>query len=171
MVRGFSRLVTFLFLGLLRAPTRNSPERVRDTIKKVGNPPVWKPPGLASLKISCDLYWRFWIDFLWLCLSAIPLIFVLLAVQIWRFLACDAGNCASRASRFYAAKVIPYVLFCVTDWGRKNLPIAKNHPKDFPSLLKVWAFLSQNEEFGYQLRIHTKTAWAILRLFTGDSLK
>ena len=44
----------FLFLGLLRAPTRNSPERVRDTIwtfpEKVGNPPVWKPPGLASLK-------------------------------------------------------------------------------------------------------------------------
>ena len=42
MVRGFSRFVPFLFLGLLRAPTRNSPERVRDTIwtfpKKVGNP-------------------------------------------------------------------------------------------------------------------------------------
>ena len=32
MVRGFSRFVLFLFLGLLRAPTRNSPERVRDTI-------------------------------------------------------------------------------------------------------------------------------------------
>ena len=32
MVRGFSRLVPFLFLSLLRAPTRNSPERVRDTI-------------------------------------------------------------------------------------------------------------------------------------------
>ena len=32
MVRGFSRFVLFLFLGPLRAPTRNSPERVRDTI-------------------------------------------------------------------------------------------------------------------------------------------
>ena len=54
MVRGFSRLVLFLFLGLLRAPTRNSPERVRDTIwtfpeKKWAR--VWKPPGLSSLKI------------------------------------------------------------------------------------------------------------------------
>ena len=51
-VRGFSRFVPFLFLGLLRAPTRNSPERVRDTIWAfpVGNPPVWKPPRLASLK-------------------------------------------------------------------------------------------------------------------------
>ena len=35
MVRGFSRFVPFLFLGLLRAPTR--PERVRDTI--------WTFPG------------------------------------------------------------------------------------------------------------------------------
>ena len=47
MVRGFSRFVLFLFLGLLRAPTRNSPERVRDTIwtfpKKSG-----KPPGLET---------------------------------------------------------------------------------------------------------------------------
>ena len=33
MVRGFSRFVNFLFLGLLTAPTRNSPERVRDTIR------------------------------------------------------------------------------------------------------------------------------------------
>ena len=43
MIRGFSRFVPFLFLGLLRAPTRNSPERVRDTIwtfpEKSGNPP------------------------------------------------------------------------------------------------------------------------------------
>ena len=59
MVGGFSRFVLFLFLGLLRAPTRNSPERVRDTIwtfpeKKVGNTRVWKPPGLASLNSSCD---------------------------------------------------------------------------------------------------------------------
>ena len=57
MVRGFSRFVLFLFLGLLRAPTRNSPERVRDTIwtfppKKVGNTRVWKPPGLASLNYN-----------------------------------------------------------------------------------------------------------------------
>ena len=58
MVRGFSRFVLFLFLGLLRAPTRNSPERVRDTIwtfpEKSGNTRVWKHPGfnrLASLKI------------------------------------------------------------------------------------------------------------------------
>ena len=50
MVRGFSRFVPFLFLGLLRAPTRNSPERVGDTIwtfpeksfqtPGFGNPPV-----------------------------------------------------------------------------------------------------------------------------------
>ena len=44
----FSRLVLFLFLGLLRAPTRNSPERVRDTIwtfpEKSG-----KHPGLETL--------------------------------------------------------------------------------------------------------------------------
>ena len=56
MVQEFSRFVHFLFLGLLRAPTTNSPERVRDTIwtfpKKVGNPPVWKPPGLASLNYT-----------------------------------------------------------------------------------------------------------------------
>ena len=58
MVRGFSRLVLFLFLGLLRAPTGNSPERVRDRIwtfpKKVGNTRVWKPPGLASLN-CCEV--------------------------------------------------------------------------------------------------------------------
>ena len=38
----------------VKAPMRNSPERVRDTIRtfpeKVGNLPVWKPPGSASLK-------------------------------------------------------------------------------------------------------------------------
>ena len=54
LVRGFSRFVLFLFLGLLRAPTRNSPERVRDIIwtfpEKSGKHPGWKPPGLASLK-------------------------------------------------------------------------------------------------------------------------
>ena len=64
MVRGFSRFVPFLFLGLLRAPTRNSPERVRDTIwtfpKKVGNTRVWKPPGLASVNDVTS-------QFLWCC--------------------------------------------------------------------------------------------------------
>ena len=50
-LRGFSRSVLFLFLGLLTAPTRNSYERVRDTIRtfpekkgenppRFGNPPV-----------------------------------------------------------------------------------------------------------------------------------
>ena len=52
MVRGFSRFVPFLFLGLLTAPTRNSPERVRDTIwtfpEKSGQPPGLETPGLAS---------------------------------------------------------------------------------------------------------------------------
>ena len=56
LLRGFSRFVLFLLLGLLRAPTRNSPERVRDTIltfpKKSGKPPGLEPPGLASLKKS-----------------------------------------------------------------------------------------------------------------------
>ena len=51
MVWGFSRFVLFLFLGLLRAPTRNSPERVRDTIwtfpRKSG-----KPPGLETPRFS-----------------------------------------------------------------------------------------------------------------------
>ena len=51
MVRGFSQFALFLFLGLLRAPTRNSPERVRDTIwtfsKKSG-----KHPGLETPRFS-----------------------------------------------------------------------------------------------------------------------
>ena len=51
MVWGFSRFVLFLFLGLLRAPTRNSPERVRDTIwtfpQKTG-----KHPGLETPRFS-----------------------------------------------------------------------------------------------------------------------
>ena len=51
MVRGFSRFVPFLFLGLIRAPTRNSAERVRDTIwtfpEKSG-----KPPGLETPRFS-----------------------------------------------------------------------------------------------------------------------
>ena len=50
-LRGFSRLVLFLFLGLFTAPTRNSPERVRDTIwtfpEKSG-----KPPGLETPRLS-----------------------------------------------------------------------------------------------------------------------
>ena len=51
MVRGFCRFVLFLFLGLLRAPTRNSPERVRDTFwtfpEKSG-----KHPGLETPRFS-----------------------------------------------------------------------------------------------------------------------
>ena len=51
MVRGFSRFALFLFLGLLRAPTRNSPERVCDTIwtfpEKSG-----KHPGLETPRFS-----------------------------------------------------------------------------------------------------------------------
>ena len=54
MFRGFSRLVLFLFLGLFTAPTRNSPERVCDTIwtfpEKSGKPPGMETPCLASLK-------------------------------------------------------------------------------------------------------------------------
>ena len=73
MVRGFSRFVLFLFLSLLRAPTRNSPERVRDTIwtfpEKSG-----KHPGLETPRFSFSQYtmhplkkppisgsfWKFW---------------------------------------------------------------------------------------------------------------
>ena len=48
---GISRFVLFLFLSLLRAPTRNSPERVRDTIwtfpEKSG-----KHPGLETPRFS-----------------------------------------------------------------------------------------------------------------------
>ena len=50
-LRGFSRFVLFFFLGLLTAHTRNSPERVRDTIwtfpEKSG-----KPPGLETPQFS-----------------------------------------------------------------------------------------------------------------------
>ena len=56
MVRGFSRFVLFLFLGLLRAPTRNSPERVCDTIwtfpKKVGNPPSLETPRFSFSQLA-----------------------------------------------------------------------------------------------------------------------
>ena len=48
----------FLFFGLLEAPTKNIPERVRDSIRsfpeKVGKPPVWKRHGLASLIGCCQ---------------------------------------------------------------------------------------------------------------------
>ena len=64
MVRGFSRFVLFLFLGLLRAPTRNSPERVCDTIwtfpKKVGNTRVWKPPSFSFSQLSQENSRRLW---------------------------------------------------------------------------------------------------------------
>ena len=55
-VRGFSRFVLFFFLGLLKAPTRNSPERVRDTIwtfpEKSG-----KHPGLETPPFSFSQEW------------------------------------------------------------------------------------------------------------------
>ena len=51
MVRGFSRFVLFLFLGLLRVPTRNSPERVRDTIWTFPQN-SGKPPGLETPRFS-----------------------------------------------------------------------------------------------------------------------
>ena len=62
MVWGFSRFVPFLFLGLLRAPTWNTHERVRDAIwifpEKCGKLPgldyiyiyIFFFPGLAALK-------------------------------------------------------------------------------------------------------------------------
>ena len=50
-LRGFSRLVLFLFLGLLSAPTRNSPERVRDTIWTVPEK-SGKHPGLERPRFS-----------------------------------------------------------------------------------------------------------------------
>ena len=60
-VRGFSRFVLFLFLGLLTAPTRNSPERVRDTIRtfpeKSGKHPGLETPRFSfsqSTKEFCD---------------------------------------------------------------------------------------------------------------------
>ena len=61
MVRGFSRFVLFLFLGLLRAPTRNSPERVRDTIwtfpEKRGKHPGLETPRFSFAQIFpfCEL--------------------------------------------------------------------------------------------------------------------
>ena len=53
MVQGLSRLVLFLFLSLLPAPTRNSLERVRDTIRtfpeKSGKPPSLEAPPVKIL--------------------------------------------------------------------------------------------------------------------------
>ena len=51
LVRGFSRFVLSLFLGLSTAPTRSSLERVRDTIRAFPEK-SGKPPGLASLKLE-----------------------------------------------------------------------------------------------------------------------
>ena len=48
MVRGFSRFVLFLFLGLLRAPTRNSPERVRPRHNLDLSQKKWEPPGFGN---------------------------------------------------------------------------------------------------------------------------
>ena len=60
MVRGFSRLVLFLFLGLLRVPTRNSPERSAKQSgpfpQKVGNPRAWKPPRFSFSQLVVDSY-------------------------------------------------------------------------------------------------------------------
>ena len=60
MVRGFSRFVPFLFLSLLRVPTRNSPERVRDTIwtfpEKSGKPLRLEPLRFSFSQIL--LYFR-----------------------------------------------------------------------------------------------------------------
>ena len=56
-LRGFSRFVLFLFLGLLTVPTRNSPERVCDTIwtfpEKSG-----KHPGLETPRLSFSQFRR-----------------------------------------------------------------------------------------------------------------
>ena len=49
---GFSRLVVFLFLGLVKhlrgTVPKGSATQSGPFPKKVGNPAVWKPPGLAS---------------------------------------------------------------------------------------------------------------------------
>ena len=59
----FGTCPIFFLIFPATAPARNSPERVCDTIwtfpEKSGKPPVWKPPGLASLKLSLRIV--FWI--------------------------------------------------------------------------------------------------------------
>ena len=60
-LRGFSRFVLFLFLGLLTAPTRNSPERVCDTVwtfpEKSGKPPGLETPGFSFSQFSLAHSW------------------------------------------------------------------------------------------------------------------
>ena len=63
IVQGFSRFVLFLFLDLFTAPTRNSPESVRDTIwnfpEKGGNAPGLETPLVELLpNLECPK-WRF----------------------------------------------------------------------------------------------------------------
>ena len=58
--QGFSRFVVFRFRSPVKGPTRNIPERVRDTIrtfpKKVGDSLVWKPLAyLLSMDITTSL--------------------------------------------------------------------------------------------------------------------
>ena len=76
MVRGFSRFVLFLFLGLLRAPMRNSPERVRDTIWTFPEKSA-KHPGLETPRFSFSpsLY-------LYLCLNLNPNLYISLYIHI-----------------------------------------------------------------------------------------
>ena len=50
MVRGFSRFVLFLFVGLSGAPTRNSPERVCDTMDLFQK--KWEPPRFSFSQIQ-----------------------------------------------------------------------------------------------------------------------
>ena len=63
MVRGFSRLVLFLSLSAYYQHLRGTVPKGSATQsgpfpKKVGNPPVWKHPGLASLKSLSILHSR-----------------------------------------------------------------------------------------------------------------
>ena len=85
---GISRFVPFLFFGLLRAPTRNSPERVCDTLwtfpEKVGDPSVWKPPALASLNLQ--VVWTLHCEF-----SRVPTR-DLLCYQVLAGVGCDLAN-------------------------------------------------------------------------------
>ena len=51
IVWGFSRIFPFLFLGLLTAPARNSPERVGKKIRTFPEK-IRKPPGLETPRFS-----------------------------------------------------------------------------------------------------------------------